>query len=243
MKGIGNIIFKIAVVCLICFGGSSKATGQLTILSIDSIQPLEPLVIGDTTDFYVELSVDDIGPLNIDSLLGNLFYLYWTDSMQNSLQLPRIIDLDLSIIWVPSFKADTVPIDIRPNEIRTEPANLIILWPAMVNPLILDTNGISIQIPTNGTMPTLGVEQFFKDPNQLIFPCPAIQFINIRPEEIKLIKQIKILSMEGKVLNEYSTSEFSSGNINVAHLAVGTYFVEMNYNDGKVVRTKILKNQ
>jgi len=235
-------LFKRSTLLGLVFWGLINVNGQLTILSIDSISPMEPLVIGDTTDFYVELSVDDIGPLNVDSLLGNLFYLFWTDSMQNSLQLPRIIDLDLSVIWVPSFLADTVPIDIRPNEIRTEPANLIILWPAMINPLILDTNGISILIPTGGILPTLGIEQFFNEPN-LIFPCPAIQFINIRPEEIKLIRHIKIVSIEGKILNKYLPSEFSSGTISVNHLPVGSYFVEMNFNDGKVVRTKILKNQ
>lgn len=239
----GNIILKISICFLICFGTFSKANSQLTILSIDSISALEPLVMNDTTDFYVELSVDDIGPLNVDSLLGNLYYLYWTDSMQSSLQPPRIIDLDLSVIWVPSFMADTVPIDIRPYEIRTEPANLIILWPAMINPLILDTNGISILIEHPDGIGTLNTEEFLKKNPNVVFPCPALQFINIRSEEINLIKLIKVISLEGKVMNEYLPADFSDGMISVNHLPVGTYFIEVNYLDNKLIRTKILKNQ
>lgn len=240
--GIGNIILKIAIVCGLCFGTFSKVNSQLTILSIDSISPMEPLVIGDTTDFYVELSVDDIGPLNIDSLLGNLFYLYWTDSMISSLQLPRIIDLDLSVIWVPSFMADTVPIDIRPNEIRTEPANLIILWPAMINPLILDTNGISINIQMPDSTGTLNMENPFKDPNhQIIYPSPAIQFVRIRPEDIESIKEIRLLYSDGRTASTYLPAEFKSGTINVDHLAPGNYLVEIFYKNGDTHVSKIVK--
>lgn len=240
---IHRLFKRSTLLCLVFFGlmNTQNVKAQFTILEIDSISPMEPLVIGDTTDFYVKLFVDDIGPLNVDSLLGNLFYVYLTDSMINSGQLPRIIDLDLSVIWVPNMMADTVPIDIRPNEIRTEPANLIILWPAMINPLILDTNGININIP--GLVPTLGLEYPYTDPNhQIIYPSPAIQFVRIRPEDVELIKEVRLLYSDGRTASSHLPAEFkSSGTINVDHLASGNYLVEIFYLDGNTHVSKIVK--
>lgn len=221
------------------FMGMNAQTGTKTLSIIANIIQLEPIIMNDTTDFFVQVSVNDASVLNQDSIYGDLFYYYLTDSMISASVNARIINDDSNDIYINPTIADTVHIDIRPDEIKTTPVNLIILWPAMINPEVADTDSSTIVVGFDGylSLPSItGIGQ-----KNLIFPCPAIQYIYIRQEELSLIKQIRILSIEGKTINQYDKHEFSSGFINIDYLATGPYFVELNYYNNNVVRTKILK--
>ncbi len=222
------------------FGKVQTSHAQLVFLKTDSIIPLDPIIMNDFVDFEIHVGVKNIISLLPDVALGNIFYWYRTDSMISSGQPARIVDFDLSILLISDGYIDTVPIEMLPNELRTGPVNLIILWPAMINPLVLDT-----------VQDTLGVlvEGFLSTPNEyplqcgnIIFPCPAIQFVNIQSEEIKFIDHVQLISMSGQVMQTYRHEEFQNGSIDISNYPSGEYVVQLHYYDNRVVRTKILKH-
>lgn len=236
-----NRLIKMGVVCLLAFFVFNKASAQIgtKIVTIDSISAQEPIVMFDTTNFFVLVTVNDTSFVNQDSIFGDLFYYYLTDSMDSAGVPPRLINNDTINQWYVGTFSDILSIDIRPDEIRTTPVNLIVVWPAMINPEVADTDSIVIQIGFDGF---LGITPTPDHPRgNIVYPCPAMQYIYIRPEEISLIKEIHILSMEGKTINSFESEEFTSGFINIDSLALGTYLVELEYFDSKIIRTKIIK--
>jgi hypothetical protein len=211
------------------------------VMKIDSIVQLEPIVMLDYTDFAVTISVYDSTLLTPDSIFGDLFYYYLTDSMISAGTPPRVINELVNNIWVYGTVTDTVPIDIQPGEIRTSPpVNLIILWPAITSPDLADSIPDSTYANFDGYIgiPTI------PDPKKLsvIFPIPAMQYMYIKPEEIELIKHINILSIEGKLISTHEYLEYKSGFISIDTMPAGTYLVELNYKNGEVIRTKIIKH-
>lgn len=211
-------------------------------LRMDSIVALEPIIMNDTVDFEVHVGVRDLlAPWVPSFTVGNIFYWYRTDSMINSGQPARIIDVDLSSLLILDGYVDTVPIEMKPNEIRmggTNPINLIILWPALFPP-ILDTIPDTLGITVVGVLGDNDV--YPKQVGNVIFPCPALQFLNIQQGEISKIRQITILSMDGKVAAILKNHEFSSGFINLESFPTGEYFIRSEYFDNRVVQTKVIK--
>ncbi len=233
--------FRAIMVILLFFTFSAKVQtshAQL-LLTLESIAPVEPVIMNDTCDFRVEVGVTDIILLIPGIAIGDLFYWYRTDSMISSGQPARILELDLNVEIVVDNYVDTVPVDIRPNEIRTGPVNLIILWPAMINPLVWDTTGGTCFVTVEGFLGNDG--NYPKQVGNVIFPCPALQYINIRAEELDGIKEISIISMEGQTIQTYQHDEFKNGSINMECYAAGTYIVQLTYYNNEVSRTKIQK--
>ena len=239
-------LFKKGAILLLAFFAFNNANAQLPtkLLFIDSINQLEPIIMFDSTDFYVHVVVDDTSFVNNDSIFGNLIYYYLTDSMDTAGASPRIIDNDPSNIWIAGSIGDIVSVDIRPDEIRTSPPiNLIILWPAMVQPgmtEVSDSDSVAVNVTFEGYLslpPTPGIQK-----GTILFPTPALQVLYIKPEEIDLIQRINILTMEGKLINTYEYLEYKSGFINIDTVPRGSYLVELNYKNGEVIRTKIIKH-
>ncbi len=232
----------IMILAFFAFQIANAQTGT-KILSIDSIYQLEPIIINDTTDFVVQVSVNDTSLINNDTITGDLFYYYQTDSMDSAGVLPRIINNDLSNITINGSIFDTVSIDIRPEEIRTSPpVNLIILWPAIVtsNPEVIDTTQIQILVNFEGYLNINPIIK--KDGYKIIFPVPASQYIYIQPAEINLIQSIQILTIDGKLVYIKTRDEISSGFINIDNIPNGSYLIDILYENGELVRTKIIKN-
>jgi hypothetical protein len=235
---------KRGAILIFAFFAFNQVNAQIgtKILYIDSVNQMEPIIMFDTTDFAVHVVIDDTSFVNNDSISGDLFYYYLTDSMMNAGAPPRAINDDTNSITINGAILDTVHVDIRPDEVRTTPVNLIILWPALHGPFtneLTDTDSVAIYVGFDGYAGLPPMPEQHK--HHVIFPCPAIQYLFIRQEELHLIRQIRILSMDGRVIASYESNEFSSGFINVDTLPAGNYFVEINYSDKEAVRTKIQK--
>ncbi len=234
-----NRILKMGAVMILAFLSFGKMQAQVTkTLQIDSINVLDPIIIGSNTNFEVRVRVTNL-LMQPDSILGDLFYYYLTDSMDSLGTPPRIFSQDSVNEMVVDGMLDTITIDIQPNEIRTTPVNLIILWPALVGVEPVDSVCDSIFVFGDGYIGIPNLPEGNK--HNIIFPCPALQYVYIKPEELSLIKQINILTMEGKILNQYSIPEFSSGFINLDHLANGNYLIELQYFNNHTFQTKIIK--
>lgn len=236
---------KVAVCIIFLFAFFVKwqtSHAQLVFLSTESITPLEPILMNDTIDFQVQVGVTNFISLLPDIAIGNIFYWYRTDSMINSGQPARLVDFNLSVQLVSDGFLDTVPIEMKPNELRmggTNPVNLIILWPAMINPLVVDTTGGVTNIVVDGY---LGDNPYPQQVGNIIFPCPALQYIYIKHEEIIEIKQLSVISMDGQLIQTYENEEFKNGFINLENYATGNYVVRCTYYNGNVIQTQILKH-
>jgi hypothetical protein len=229
----------IILLAFFAFGKMYSQTGK--VLYMDSLVQQEPIIMFDTTDFAARVWVDDTTALNQDSIFGDLFYWYLTDSMLAAGAPARAINNDTTNIWIIHYIIDIISVDIRPDEIKTTPVNLIILWPAMITstPQVADSDSVAIYVQFEGY---IGIPEIPDVPqSHLLFPTPALQYIYIRPEELPLIQYIHLLTIDGKMVSQYQAEEFSSGLINLDQLANGNYLVEVQYYSGKTVRTKILK--
>jgi hypothetical protein len=208
-------------------------------LSITSITQLEPIIMFDSTDFSINLTATDSIGGGPDTILGDLLYYYLTDSMINAGAPARVINESPANVLIGFTFTDTLTIDIRPDEIRTTPVNLIILWPAILNPAVADSVSDTILVQLDGF---LGLKP---DPvienRQIIFPSPALQYIYIRPEELGYIKEIEIFTLQGQLISHHAAEEFRSGLIDLSHLASGNYLVKIHYVNQPPQQTKIQK--
>jgi hypothetical protein len=242
MKWITDIRLKLIPGLLLMAGTLhlQSAFTQPRTLSISSIVQLEPILINDTTDFRLVLGVHHSVTMVPDSIMGDLFYYYQTDSMINSSTPPRVIDNSFGNQWIVDQQVDTLSIDIRPEEIRTGPINLIVVWPAMHNPNVSDSSGIAYYTYSNGYMGEEGMMNIPPKSN-IIFPCPAFQFMYIKTSEMPQIRQIDILGINGSIIATYTPQEFNGGYIYLKDLPPGTYVVNIYYFDKRVVQTRLLK--
>ncbi|MFK8036683.1 MAG: T9SS type A sorting domain-containing protein [Crocinitomicaceae bacterium] len=86
----------------------------------------------------------------------------------------------------------------------------------------------------------IGLEEINNDFQINLFPNPATQFIQIHtPSDITAIKQIKVLTLEGKVTS--SITDNLKTLIDVNHLESGLYIVEIISADGQFSRSKFVK--
>lgn len=231
-------LIKIIGILVIAFSTNALSTQAQITLSLSSLTPTEPLLMFDTTNFQVTIEVNSLLP-GPDTVSGDIYYWYWTDEQFSNALPMRKLEQDFVNEFIYDGFTDLVHIDIRPTEIRTDPINLIILWPAMTNPLVSDTNSLTTFQNLEGFLNN--PDDFSRKQENIIFPCPAIQFIYINPNDVGLIKEIEVISSSGQLIRVYQNQEFSSGNINLGDYASGNYIVRCNYFDGEVIQTKILK--
>lgn len=240
MKKNQVVKMKTGFIIMLAFGIKLCLYSQMLAptLTITSVTQMEPMIMFDSTDFNITITAtDSIGAP--DTVSGDLFYYYQTDSMINAGTPPRIINNDPASVLIAFSFNDTLTIDIRPDEIRTTPVNLIILWPAMLNPMIADSVCDSIEVELMGFLglrPLAG-----KETQPVIFPCPALQYIYIQPEQLGQITEINLFTITGEFLSHYAPEDFRLGLIDIGHLAPGYYLVEVYYPNRLPRQIKIQK--
>src|SRR5690606_28302534 len=77
----------------------------------------------------------------------------------------------------------------------------------------------------------------FSNINLKLYPNPTTDVINIEGDSASEIKKISLISLEGKLIKSYNTSDV----ISLSDIAAGTYFLQLILNDGSVYSEKIIK--
>ena len=203
------------------------------------IDPDTPVMLNDTTLFYVYVTVDDTSATDDNTLYGDLYYWYQTDSMLSAGIPPGFINILPDNEFIPiGGKLDTISIAFQAHEIRPGPVNVICIWAAMQLPEIEDT------IPCCNMFGFItGVEtnEFLNKKYNVVFPNPVGQYLHIVEEEINQVSYINFYTIGGKMIRQLRSEEFTQGIISLETLEPGYYLVELYYQNGTITRSKILK--
>lgn len=87
----------------------------------------------------------------------------------------------------------------------------------------------------------LGTEQHsILDTNFIVYPNPASEFISISNSKNILVKTIKIVDLNGRVVKQLDYNNVTNIQINVSELTSGVYFMTINSDQGTTTK-KIVK--
>lgn len=195
----------------------------------------------DTVDLFVHVMVDDTSLTNDDTLFGEIYFWWQSDSMVDAGAPPRLINTDLNPQLVSvGGNFINVRLDIRPEEYRFDANgdNSFCIWPAMQSIEISDTGGCGAM---NCNPHALAINEFMPKSIINLYPNPTSQFLFIESGPINSIDEITIMSMEGKMVCSKSREEIKTGRIDLGLLQPGIYFVELKMLDNSIVRKKIQK--
>jgi hypothetical protein len=198
-----------------------------------------PYSFGDTISLWVHFFVSDTSGADT-SAFGDLYFWWQTDSMVAAGVPPRLINITPAYEFIPvGGVLDTVPIDLRPEEWRiiTGPVNVYCVWAAMYIPDMED----SIPCCNAYGLTILGDENQVDNTSINLFPNPTTQFMIIQGDQISSIKEMTIISIEGKIAGLKTYEEIKTGRIDLEFLQPGIYFVELKMLDNSIVRKKIQK--
>jgi len=228
--------YLLIISCLIGLFTSKIYSQATTVLYIDSVTILTPVLFGGTTDISVQVRVMNgfVG----DTLVGDIYYYYQTDTMDSLGIPPQIVDQDFVSENVADPFLDTVHIPINPTEMKTGPLNLIVVWPAMMNPAVLDTDSVAFYLQVEGY---IGIEPLPSFEENILFPLPAMHYLFIKPDELGRIDEMIISNMQGQMITRMSIVDLQNGWINIDGLNSGFYMVMLRYRDGSIINKKILK--
>ncbi len=81
----------------------------------------------------------------------------------------------------------------------------------------------------------LGTENFLADKLN-VFPNPATDIVNISNTEDLYVEKVTVYDVAGKQLNTQSFNNHTQIQLNVEHLASGTYMLHLQTNEGLVVK-------
>ena len=106
--------------------------------------------------------------------------------------------------------------------------------------------------PAGANSDLIGVDDFSVDRSPLavdtfasskfsVTPNPANDFVNISNTENIKVSNIKITDLNGRVVKQNNFDNVSSINLNVSDLSSGVYMMNINTNEGIMVK-KIIKN-
>lgn len=101
------------------------------------------------------------------------------------------------------------------------------------------TNSDIIGIDTFSIDRALGTDDFFAN-NFSIAPNPANAFFNLTAKNGESIQNIKVIDINGRIVNEMTTSDLNEVQVNVSNLNAGVYFVKVQSESG-VGTSKIIK--
>jgi hypothetical protein len=228
--------YLLIIGCVLGLFTSKTYSQATTIMSIDSVNILTPVLFGGTTDIEVQVRV--MNGFVPDTLFGDIYYYYLTDTMDSLGIPPQIVDQDFVMENVADPFLDTVHIPINTGEMKTGPLNLIVVWPAMMNPEVLDTDSVAFYLQVEGY---IGIEPLPSFEENILYPLPAMHYLFIKPHDIDLIEQIQIMNMQGQIINTMHKQDFSNGWLNIDQLPPGAYMVILQYKNGTVANKKILK--
>ena len=77
-------------------------------------------------------------------------------------------------------------------------------------------------------------------PSIVIYPNPADQFIYLDLVEPNLVKSIRIMNLEGKIISEYSPG---TGMIDISNLTSGLYLLKIILSDGRMMHKRFTKSK
>jgi hypothetical protein len=149
-----------------------------------------------------------------------------------------VLKFNFPQIWLPDSNynepASHGSIVYKIKEKVTNPINSEIFNTAYIyfdwNPAIITNTTYNINSSTSA-------EKIEKETFK-IFPNPTNDFVNIQSNEV--IKSIVILELNGKMI-ESKVIENNAAMIDIHHLSSGTYIVEIELNDGRKTRNKIVR--
>ena len=106
--------------------------------------------------------------------------------------------------------------------------------------------------PTGNNSDIMGIDDFSVDRSPLaidtfvsskfsVTPNPANDFVNVSNTENIKVSNIKITDLNGRVVKQNNFDNVSSINLNVSDLSSGVYMMNINTNEGMMVK-KIIKN-
>ena len=89
---------------------------------------------------------------------------------------------------------------------------------------------------------TLSIDTDELDSKIVLYPNPSSDFLNVRltssDKKIKKIKHIRIIDVNGRIINEYAPKHTNSIKLNTNNLENGVYLIQITTTDNKVLRNK-----
>src|SRR5690606_20290315 len=99
----------------------------------------------------------------------------------------------------------------------------------------------NIKLTALNTLPTyLGVEDYISAKFN-IFPNPATNVVNITNNENRLVNQVAVYDVTGKLVKTQSFNEQTEIQLNIENLASGTYMLHLQTNEGTAVKKLVKK--
>ena len=86
---------------------------------------------------------------------------------------------------------------------------------------------------------SLSIDDDALDTKIVLYPNPTRNFLNVKLSSFdKKIKNIKIIDVNGRIINEYTPEHTSSLKLNTNNLENGVYLIQITTTDNKVLRNK-----
>jgi hypothetical protein len=208
-------------------------------------------IIGDTTIITIHVKFKSSVTNNDTAVNGNLYYHYQTDSMIAAGGMGNIESIDDSPGWeiVPvGGKFDTIQFPCRPNQLRTGPVNVIIIWPALFNPLTPMDDSVMYILTNVSVGAEVGIiEEGLTYYGSTAYPNPAMgeQLVMIHSPKQEMIQSISILNSVGQILSNQQIMEGQGLNdyiLPTNKLSPGVYIIQLGYTNRQVEIIKFIKN-
>lgn len=238
---------------LFCFVGLTL-TGYSQVqrkMVIDSVMndPDIPILVGTTMNLKTRIHMTDSAN-NWVSGSGNIRYYVQSDSMYQAITLPAMIEDGQGVEFVPAGgRFDTLHLPLDSLDVRlseTNPINVIIIWPSIVNPsiILIDSGFVlmdqvfftDIGLPTEGDIPPTTIY-----PN----PSGSFELLYIKKHYTELIEQISIIDYWGQpvFVKRFTEEDETNGYVVPTFgLATGIYSIQIQYKDKKMESVKYIKN-
>ena len=86
---------------------------------------------------------------------------------------------------------------------------------------------------------SLSIDDDALDTKIVLYPNPTRNFLNVKLSSFdKKIKNIRIIDVNGRIINEYTPEHTSSLKLNTNNLENGVYLIQITTTDNKVLRNK-----
>jgi len=240
---------KLLFFLIIFFSSITISYSQQRKIVIDSVNYDQdnPILNGsiDTVITYIHLTDSADAPV---AGVGNIRYWVVSDTMITLSILPKLIDYTSTYETIPIIgKMDTLAIPLDSLVLRTGPANVIIIWPALINPTIdiIDSGFAVINLYTYSD---IGIqEEPIQKFGSTVFPNPSegIQLVMFNSKYTQEIQQITVTNTIGQTMSirEFANGESSHGFVlPTENLQSGIYHIHILYKDRKREVVKFIKN-
>jgi subtilisin family serine protease len=140
---------------------------------------------------------------------------------------------------------------VSPGATSASDSAIIIFTATQDNPSVTNTRSVNFQVRSNIALRTLRINQLPRDTIITgitdysgscvsISPNPSENWVMIKSENLPM-KQVRVMSVEGKVLKEAVLGKQSEMALDMANFAKGIYFLQIQFTDNTRVMKKIVK--